>query len=234
MMNKDSNLNLELKVELVYEKTCVHIKAYRTQLVRALNELDLSPHWTEWDVMDEDVPEAFKDYTSVTLLINNKKIIVTSTDNKVVPSVDDIVLAIKSTQALSKKSAKKFFGLNLAMLPTVGLAFLPKLFCPACWPAYAGLLSSVGIGFFDYTSYILPAMLAFVVIALSTLIYKARQRRGYMPFFIGLSASVILLMSKFYWDSDVMMWVGLVLLISASLWNTWPRQAHADCPACSV
>jgi mercuric ion transport protein len=36
---------------------------------------------------------------------------------------------------------------GLLALPGVGVSLLPKLTCPACWPAYAGLLSSVGLGF---------------------------------------------------------------------------------------
>jgi hypothetical protein len=35
---------------------------------------------------------------------------------------------------------------NLVAAPGVGLSLLPKLACPACWPAYTGLLSSIGLG----------------------------------------------------------------------------------------
>lgn len=30
---------------------------------------------------------------------------------------------------------------TLAALPGIGVSLLPKLMCPACWPAYAGLWS---------------------------------------------------------------------------------------------
>jgi len=250
----------DLYIELVYEKTCPNTKASRTQLLQAFNQLGLDPIWTEWEVTEEDTPEHIHGYGSPTILVNGKDVageqaakeeIATEeidrndmccriyansdADNNGVPTVDDIVMAIKATQSSSDKPAKKFLGLNMAMLPAVGLAFLPKLFCPACWPAYAGLLSSFGIGFFDYTPYILPAMALFIVIAIFALAYKAKQRRGYQPLYLGLVASGILLSSKFYWDNDIMMWTGLVLLISSSLWNTWPKQsAEANCPACQV
>ncbi len=45
---------------------------------------------------------------------------------------------------------------GLLALPSVGVSILPKLACPACWPAYAGLLSSVGLGFLISTVYLLP------------------------------------------------------------------------------
>ncbi len=34
---------------------------------------------------------------------------------------------------------------GLLALPGVGVSILPKLACPLCWPAYAGLLSSIGL-----------------------------------------------------------------------------------------
>lgn len=31
--------------------------------------------------------------------------------------------------------------------PGIGVSLLPKLICPLCWPAYAGLLSALGLSF---------------------------------------------------------------------------------------
>jgi len=123
---------------------------------------------------------------------------------------------------------------NSAILPTIGVALLPKLTCPACWPAYAGLLSSLGIGFVDYTPYLLPFTLAFLAISLGTLGFKASSRRGYGPLFLGLAASAILITGKFGYNNDVAMYSGLGLLVAASLWNTWPRKAApGECSACT-
>ncbi|MFO7603808.1 MAG: hypothetical protein R6X06_08330 [Gammaproteobacteria bacterium] len=131
--------------------------------------------------------------------------------------------------------ARRLFALNLSLLPGVGTALLPKLTCPACWPAYAGLWSSLGLGFFDYTPYLLPAMLAFIGIALFALGFRARQRRGYGPLLLGSLAAAPLLASTFFTDSDVLMWTALTVLVGASLWNTWPRAAQPSgtCSACS-
>ena len=245
--------NSTLSIELVYEKTCPNIKASRAQLLQAFNMLGLDPTWTEWEVTEDDTPDYIHGYGSPTILVNGKDVAGeqanrddmccrvyanSDADNNGVPTVDDVVAAMKATQTNTDKPTKpvkKIFGLNLAMLPAVGLAFLPKLFCPACWPAYAGLLSSFGIGFFDYTPYMLPAMAIFIVIALFALAYKAKKRRGYNPLLLGIVASSTLLASKFFWDSDAAMWIGLGLLVSASLWNTWPKQsADANCPACQT
>jgi len=119
------------------------------------------------------------------------------------------------------------FTLGGVSLPTVGVALLPKLTCPACWPAYAGVLSAMGLGFFDYTPYLMPLTLVFIVIVLASLAFRAGRRRGYKPLLLGLMASLVLLTGKFYFDSDGIMYVGLGLLVAASLWNSWPVQ-HDD------
>lgn len=41
-------------------------------------------------------------------------------------------------------------------IPGIGVALLPKLICPLCWPLYAGIVSSVGLGFLIGTAYLLP------------------------------------------------------------------------------
>lgn len=239
-----------MKVELVYEKTCPNIEAARAQLLKAFTESGIMPRWTEWEVSSPDAPQHVHGYGSPTILVDGQDVsggMPEGNDyccrvyprgehgNQGVPAVDDIVDALKFVQQVPAiKQNTSRWRQNGAMLPTVGAAFLPKLACPACWPAYAGLLSSLGIGFFDYTPYLLPLTAVFLLIAVAALAYHARQRRGYKPFLMGLLAGAILLIGKFYFDSDAAMYTGLSLLVAASLWNTWPRSqsAGASCPAC--
>src|SRR5690606_38639800 len=106
--------------------------------------------------------------------------------------------------------------------------FLPKVACPACWPAYAGFLSSVGLGFLLETTYLLPLTAAFLATALGALAYRAKRRRGYIPFALGLFAAAVVLAGKFAFESDPAMYAGLAILVGASLWNSWP---HTTAPA---
>jgi len=64
----------------------------------------------------------------------------------------------------------------LALLSFLASAFaaLPILTCPACWPFYAGLLSTLGLSFVDYTPFLLPMTSFLLVIALVPLISMAR------------------------------------------------------------
>ena len=118
-------------------------------------------------------------------------------------------------------------------LPGVGVSLLPKLMCPACWPAYSALLSSMGLGFLVSTAYRLPLTLLFLSVAVGSLRFRASSRRGYGPFWIGVAAATLILVGKFYLESTPVAYAGVGLLVVGSIWNTWPRGATAvgSCPA---
>ncbi len=120
---------------------------------------------------------------------------------------------------------------GLFTLPGIGVSLLPKFACPLCWPAYAGLITSIGLGFLLSSAYLLPLTAGFLVIAVTTLGFRARLRRGYGAFLLGLTASVVVLIAKFILESNRAMYAGIGLLIVASLWNTWPRHV-AKAPHC--
>src|SRR6516162_8310606 len=92
---------------------------------------------------------------------------------------------------------------GLLALPGVAVSLLPKLACPICWPAYAGLLSSVGLGFLISTAYLLPLTLAFLSLTLVALAFRAKNRRGFGPFLMGLVAAIAILLGKFLWESNL-------------------------------
>ena len=121
---------------------------------------------------------------------------------------------------------------GLLALPSVGFSMLPKLACPACWPAYAGLLSSAGLGFLISTTYLLPLTAGFLFLAVAALLFRANKRRGYGPFVLGLVAGSAVLWGKFAWESKLTMYSALGLLVVASLWNAWPVRETAPCPEC--
>ena len=110
-------------------------------------------------------------------------------------------------------------------LPSIGISILPKLACPACWPAYAGLLTSIGLGFLISTAYLLPLTAAFLLLALGAMLFRAKDRRGYGPFLVGVVAASGIVIGKFVWESNAAKYGALGLLVVCSVWNTWPRRA---------
>jgi len=123
-----------------------------------------------------------------------------------------------------------------ATAPAILVALLPKIACPACWPAYAGALSSLGVTFLIDARYLFALTAAFLAVALFFLGFRARRRRGYGPLGLGVVASAVLLVGKFALDSDPAMYAGVGLLMAASLWNSWPRKeaTSAGCPSCET
>jgi mercuric ion transport protein len=110
------------------------------------------------------------------------------------------------------------------------VAFLPKVVCPMCSPAYTALLSSVGLPFLATAQYVLPLTLAFMTVAVGSIYFRAESRRGLGPFWIGVLGAASILSGKLWLDSVPSIYFGAALLIGASIWNAVPKRK--TCPAC--
>ena len=73
-----------------------------------------------------------------------------------------------------------------AFIPGVGVALLPKLTCPMCWPAYAGLLTTLGLGFLLSERYLFAVTAVFLLMSVGALTFRYRERRGIAPAVVGL------------------------------------------------
>lgn len=237
-------------VELIYDAECPNVEAAREQLRQAFRNIGLAPAWQEWDRESPTSPAHARQYGSPTILVDGRDVggeaprdsanccrVYSSSETGLqrVPSVDAIATALSNSAANSGTGAG--WRSWLAVLPAAGIALLPKITCPLCWPVYAGLLSSVGLGFLTQTVYLLPVTEAFLAVALAALGFRARQRRGWGPFAAGLVAATLVIGGKFVFDADSVLYAGIGLLIAASLWNTWPvrnrgRAAAATNQAC--
>lgn len=235
-------------VELVYDGSCPNVAATRAQLLRAFVQVGLTPRWSEWLIGDPAAPKHARGYGSPSVLVDGLDVsraaagagascrLYGAADGGLsrVPAVSQIAAALaRAISTPHTPDQGTGWRSSLAVLPGVGVALLPKIACPACWPAYAGLLSSAGLGFLGEARWLLPLTAAFLCVAVGALAFRARVRRGYGPFGLGLVASAVVLLGKFALDSDAAMYAGIGLLVAASLWNTWPRAA-AGCPACAT
>lgn len=119
---------------------------------------------------------------------------------------------------------------GLLALPGIGVSMLPKLACPLCRPAYAGVLSSIGLGFLITKTYLFPVTTAFLVLTLNIFAFRANNRHGYGPLMLGALAATGVLIGKFVWESNLTTYGGVGLLVITSLWNTWPRCIRNQIP----
>ena len=235
-------------VELIVDRDCPNSAAARTRLEEAFTRSGLLPLWKEWRRDDPGSPSYARRYASPTVLVDGRDIaagtavagasacrLYTDRLGRIsgVPDVRDIEEALASTKAGVANGVQPIRR-ALPSLPAIGAALLPKLTCAACWPAYTALLASFGIGFLDYTPYLLPLMSAGLLLALALLAYKAPTRRGYAPFMLGVLASAVILIGKFLLESDIALYSGIAVLVVAALWNAWPVRAEASCPSCEI
>lgn len=121
---------------------------------------------------------------------------------------------------------------TLVAVPGVGMSLVPKLICPACWPAYASVVSSLGLGFLIGTTYLLPLTTGLLATTAGTLAFRARQRRGYGPAWTGSVGAVLILLGRFQLDSMVATYTGISILMTAAIWNGWPRGGVVESPPC--
>ncbi len=129
-------------------------------------------------------------------------------------------------------NAREPSKLRLLTIPGVVVSLLPILACSLCWPAYAALISSLGLGFLGSSTYLLPltgALLAVAVVGLGLQIKTA----GYGPFVLGLVSVAAILPGKFVMGSNLTTYGGVALLVVASAWSLAPRRS-ADSASCST
>ena len=100
----------------------------------------------------------------------------------------------------------------------VAVALLPK--CPACWSAYAGLSSLLGLSFVVESRYLFPLTSALLALAVAGLWVQARRGRGHGPWRLASAAAGATLLGKFGIESDTLMYAGLGSLLLASLWSS--------------
>ncbi len=228
------------KVDFIYDDDCPNVTAARQNLERAFERTGRKPVWREWRRAESS--EDFQHYGSPTILVDGVDVGANGAvkagescrlyhDNagnlSGVPSVESIASKLQSDEGHSLQPRDRWSRM-WAVAPAIATSLLPKLTCPACWPAYAGVLSTLGLGFVDYTPYLMPLTIAFLLIALGSLGRSAYREGDYKPLFLGILGALFVLVGKFELDMEAAMYGGIALLMAAFVWTSWPKQNH-DC-----
>ncbi len=237
-------------VEFIYEKNCPNVEPTRSLLLQVFSKLKIKPHWTEWEINDVSAPAYVRRYGSPTILINSKDVdgsgnksnpeqcrLYTQSDNSIsgVPPIDNIMNAIQI--AVARNEHKFVFtssGLNVAAIPTIIFALLPKLICPFCWPIYTGILGTIGINFINYTPYLFPLLTIFLILTVLGLVLGARSNKQYGPVYLGGLSSLFILIGKFLYETDMLIYIGLTGLILSVIWQSRVKLFgnRESCSAC--
>lgn len=236
-----------ISVELIYDSDCPNVAAARSLLIKAFTQTGVSARWREWERSAPDSPEYARRYGSPTILVNERDVgggapgtgnaacrIYSDSDGKLscTPPLESVCRALMS--ASTGKSARTRWQAVIASLPALGAASLPKLTCPLCFPAYAAVLSALGLKFVDYTPYLLPLTAAFLVVALAVLAVQARRTGKVHPLLLGVAASALVLIGKFQLDSEWLTISGIGLLVIAVFFGSRTKSISvASCSACA-
>lgn len=235
-------------VDFVYDRDCPNVKAARGNLMRAFSRMGIAARWNEHQIGSPDSPAHVRGFGSPTILVDGADVDgleAASEDccrlyeGDRAPSVESIAAALDHANQANGTSAdqppRRSRGKSTAaVLPGIGIALMPKVVCPLCWPAYAGILSAAGLAFLMEDRWLLPISALFLLAALAALAWRARSRRGYGPVALGAASAGTILVGKFAFDSAVTAYIGIAALVLACVWNAWPRRAvEPSCAACS-
>ena len=237
-----------MNVELIYDADCPNVAAARSLLIKAFARTGVSARWREWERSTPDSPEHTRLYGSPTILIDGIDVagsvpdagsracrVYTDGQGKLsrTPPLDAVCSALLS--AASRKPSRTRWQAAAASFPAVGLALLPKLTCPLCFPAYAAVLGALGLEFVNYTPYLLPLTAAFLAVAVVVLALQARRTGIVYPLVLGIAAAALVLTGKFHVESDWLTTGGIVVLVASVLLGSRTRSASTpSCPACAT
>lgn len=234
-------------VELIYDPACPNVGKARQVLGEAIAKVGIASSWVEWDRESSESPKHARSYGSPTILVNGKDVagekpneganccrVYTDGESGFsgVPSADDVAAALRSegTSGSGRFRWMRVLGIS----PGVGAALLPIGVCPVCWPAYAGVVGSLGLGFLLNSAYLFSLTAIFLTFGLGALLYRAKTRRGYGPFALGAAGTLAVLVGKFVLSWNLLFYTGLVVFVATSVWNAWPRKKDTagSCEMC--
>lgn len=234
------------RVELVYDAACPNVASARSLLVKAFTRTGVAARWREWERSSPDCPEDARRYGSPTILVDGRDVVDSapvagSGACRVYPDERGRLTRIPPLDAVCRallnappgKPRGRWQSL-VASFPAVGVALLPKLTCPLCFPAYAAILGAVGVDFINYTPYLLPLTAIFLVIAAAILARQSRRTGNYTALTLGITAAVVVMVGKFHAESDWLAYGGVVLLVVAVFLGGRAKPMSNDsCPACA-
>ncbi len=237
-----------MKVELIYDADCPNVTQARSLLIKAYTRTGVSARWLEWERSAPGSPDYAKHYGSPTILIDGQDVAETAavtgsgacrvysdSEGRLsgIPPLDAVCSALLAKAAPVNPTIKGRWQTLAVSFPALGVVFLPKLVCPLCFPAYAAILSALGLEFIDYTPYLVPLTATFLAIVLAVLALQARRTGNIHGLLAGAAASAVVLTGKFYFESTAVATAGVILLIIAIvLGNRTRSTTTATCPAC--
>ena len=220
----------ETDVLLVHDGDGESTGRLRARLLEAFAVAGVAPAWRERPADAEDVPPQVAAGPLPAVVVGGEPVEAGTCCNGI-PSVQALVRALSA--AAPAGAPRSRWAVLAAALPGVGVALLPKVVCPFCWPAYAAILSALGLSFLMERTYLLPLTFGALTLVLGVLAWGARRSGRWWPLGIGTAGAALVLAFKFLWDVPAVTYAGAALLFAACVLHTLrPRTKVRACPSC--
>ncbi len=227
-----------MKIQLLYFPGCPSVEATREVLRRSLRACGLPSTFEEVDVTSPETPEPLRAWGSPTILIEGRDVAGehptgpscrlyhgSTSPGRGVPPRAMIRAALGRSHPPRREWAR-----SLSILPGALLALLPSATCPACVAAYAGVISTLGLGFLLTERVLAPFIAVFLVASLLSVGWSARSHRRLGPLITTAGGSVAVLLGRLVWNVPPLVYGGAAVLIGASLWNLWLKRPRSHPP----
>lgn len=220
------------RVQLLYFDGCPNVELARENVRKAFGLSRLEPEWREVDLRSPDCPASLRGFPSPSVLVDGREVGTGRTEAGSpascrlggLPSADQIARALR----------RRSWSAAAASAPAALIGSLPASFCPACYPALAGLLGALGLG--AYGELLLaPLTAALLLVALGGLLFQAKRTGDYRAFSAGAVGAAGVYAGQFLLVSTPLKLAGVAILVGASLWNVVPKitgRSERACPAC--
>jgi mercuric ion transport protein len=113
---------------------------------------------------------------------------------------------------------------TIIAVPAGVLPLLPSFSCPMCVGAYAGLLSSLGLGFLLTDRVQRTLIVAFLIVSVATVGWAARTYKRVGPFVLVVTGAVAIVAGRLVWSVTPLLIFGVVCLVMGSVWNLTRKQ----------
>ena len=108
---------------------------------------------------------------------------------------------------------------SLTAIPAAIVPVLPSFTCPLCLAAYAGVLSSLGLGFVLREDVQRPLMLVFLAFTVASVAWSTRRHRRSGPVAAVAVGSVAIIAGRLVWNVPPVVYAGIGLVVVGVLWN---------------
>lgn len=225
---------------LLYFEGCPNVGQARDNLRRALDRAGIKADWEEVDLRDSRTPAKWRGFPSPTVMVYGRDV-ATGADSAEGNGACRFNGA-PSADLIAEKLTQKGFGrwlATLGALPAAAIGSFPAAFCPACYPALAGLLSAMGLGALTTDAVLRPLTIVLLAVAVASLAHRAWRSKRYLPVAVGGLGALGMYAGLYWVASAPLKWAGIAALIAASIWNLIPakgtsKAGGASCPACET